>query len=94
MPRLIVRSREASGDSTGSTDTTLPAPTALLDWWNGAWYGWWKMTGCSGDYESMEGQWWDVCGCHRHRLGLYGHRHALGRGLHESRSPWFRVRSV
>ncbi len=34
-------SREASADSTGSTDTTLPAPTgdALLDWWNGAWYG-------------------------------------------------------
>ena len=35
---------------------------ALLDWWNGDWYGWWKMTGCYGDYESMEGSWWDVCG--------------------------------
>ena len=56
-------SREASADSTGSTDTTLPAPTgdALLDWWNGAWYGWWTMTGCSGTYESMAGQWWDAC---------------------------------
>ena len=56
-------SREASVDSTGSTDTTLPAPTgdALLDWWNGAWYGWWTMTGCSGAYESMSGQWWDAC---------------------------------
>ena len=56
-------SREASADSTGSTDTTLPAPTgdALLDWWNGAWYGWWTMTGCSGAYESMAGQWWDAC---------------------------------
>ena len=56
-------SREASADSTGSTDTTLPAPTgdALLDWWNGAWYGWWTMTGCSGAYESMSGQWWDAC---------------------------------
>ena len=56
-------SREASADSTGSTDTTLPAPTgdALLDWWNGAWYGWWTMTGCSGTYESMSGQWWDAC---------------------------------
>ena len=55
--------REASADSTGSTDTTLPAPTgdALLDWWNGAWYGWWTMTGCSGAYESMSGQWWDAC---------------------------------
>ena len=56
-------SREASADSTGSTDITLPAPTgdALLDWWNGAWYGWWTMTGCSGAYESMAGQWWDAC---------------------------------
>ena len=56
-------SREESADSTGSTDTTLPAPTgdALLDWWNGAWYGWWTMTGCSGAYESMSGQWWDAC---------------------------------
>ncbi len=56
-------SREASADSTGSTNTTLPAPTgdALLDWWNGAWYGWWTMTGCSGAYESMAGQWWDAC---------------------------------
>ena len=55
--------REASADSSGSTDTTLPAPTgdALLDWWNGAWYGWWTMTGCSGAYESMSGQWWDAC---------------------------------
>ena len=56
-------SREASADSTGSTNTTLPVPTgdALLDWWNGAWYGWWTMTGCSGAYESMAGRWWDAC---------------------------------
>ena len=56
-------SRETSADSTGSTNTALPAPTgdALLDWWNGAWYGWWTMTGCSGSYESMAGKWWDAC---------------------------------
>ena len=56
-------SREASADSTDSTNTTLPVPTgdALLDWWNGAWYGWWTMTGCSGAYESMAGRWWDAC---------------------------------
>ena len=56
-------SRETSADSTGSTNTALPAPTgdALLDWWNGAWYGWWTMTGCSGAYESMAGKWWDAC---------------------------------
>ena len=56
-------SRETSADSTGSTNAALPASTgdALLDWWNGAWYGWWTMTGCSGAYESMAGQRWDAC---------------------------------
>ena len=50
---------------TGMTDDgglTAATGDALLDWWNGAWYGWWKMSGCYGDYESMEGDWWDVCG--------------------------------
>ena len=43
---------------TNLTETGDP----LLDWWNGEWYGWWKMSGCYGYYESMEGKWWDVCG--------------------------------
>ena len=59
-----------AADTTGgeppvdSTLTSDPAENgdALLDWWNGEWYGWWKMTGCYGSYESMEGNWWDVCG--------------------------------
>ena len=34
----------------------------LLGWWNGDWYGWWKMTDCEGYYENMEGGWWDICG--------------------------------
>ena len=59
-----------TADTTGdeppvdSTLTSDPAETgdALLDWWNGEWYGWWKMSGCYGYYESMEGKWWDVCG--------------------------------
>ena len=63
--------REASAaDTTGgeppvdSALTSDPSETgdALLDWWNGEWYGWWKMSGCYGYYESMEGKWWDVCG--------------------------------
>ena len=63
--------REASAaDTTGgeppvdSALTSDPSETgdALLDWWNGEWYGWWKMTGCSGYYEDMEGDWWDICG--------------------------------
>ena len=32
---------------------------SLLDWWNGEWYGWWIMRGCSGAYEKYEGLWWD-----------------------------------
>ena len=44
---------DASPEKTGDT---------LLDWWNGDWYGWWQMTGCSGYYEEMEGEWWDICG--------------------------------
>ena len=44
------------------TSTMATTGDPLLDWWNGEWYGWWKMTGCYGDYESMEGSWWDVCG--------------------------------
>ena len=56
---------EAAGiDSTEDAVLTTSAASddALLDWWNGEWYGWWKMTGCTGSYESMEGQWWDICG--------------------------------
>ena len=47
------------GDGASSTEKT---DNALLDWWNGDWYGWWKMTSCAGDYEEMEGAWWDICG--------------------------------
>ena len=47
---------------TPGTDTMATTGDALLDWWNGEWYGWWKMSGCYGSYESMEGNWWDVCG--------------------------------
>ena len=66
-------SQESAGS--GASGTKLPGgngdplPTqpdgtgdALLDWWNGDWYGWWIMTGCWGYYEDMEGEWWDVCG--------------------------------
>ena len=53
-----------SGSSSTETGTTASASTgdALLDWWNGDWYGWWVMTGCYGYYEELEGQSWDVCG--------------------------------
>ena len=50
------------GVGTLGTNTTASTGDPLLDWWNGEWYGWWKMSGCYGYYESMEGNWWDVCG--------------------------------
>lgn len=54
-------SRESAGSGTAQSAGT---GDALLDWWNGDWYGWWIMTGCSGYYEDkgMEGAWWDICG--------------------------------
>ena len=59
-------SRESVGGSAPGSGITLPAGggETLLDWWNGDWYGWWVMTGCSGYYadEGMEGSWWDICG--------------------------------
>ena len=63
-PSELSRVEAAGAAAAGGELTTTPASSgdALLDWWNGEWYGWWKMTGCSGYYESMEGKWWDVCG--------------------------------
>ena len=34
---------------------------ALLDWWNGEWYGWWMMEKSTGIYEHLDGYWWDIC---------------------------------
>ena len=57
---------EAANVGTDILTTGIPIPQEtgdeLLDWWNGGWYGWWTMTSCTGGYEEMEGQWWDVCG--------------------------------
>ncbi len=44
---------DSSPEKTGDT---------LLDWWNGDWYGWWKMTECAGYYEGMDDSRWDICG--------------------------------
>ena len=53
---VTITFRKEGGSEAAATGDTL------LDWWNGDWYGWWKMSGCYGYYESMEGKWWDVCG--------------------------------
>ena len=41
--------------------TTASGGEQPRDWWNGDWYGWWLMTDCWGNYEDMDGEWWDVC---------------------------------
>lgn len=46
-----------------SETAEAPENNTLLDWWNGDWYGWWFMYGCKGDYESLEGSYWD-CEAH------------------------------
>lgn len=32
---------------------------ALLDWWNGGWYGWWIVRTATGDYADLQGEWYD-----------------------------------
>ena len=41
-------SRTIRADDAILADTAAPAGDALLDWWNGDWYGWWTMYGCYG----------------------------------------------
>lgn len=47
----------------GAGKSAKPAATgdALLDWWNGPWYGWWTLTGGDGEYEELSNEWWDCC---------------------------------
>ena len=42
-----VSADNASDPDDGDITTGAPSKTGdeLLDWWNGEWYGWWKMTG-------------------------------------------------
>ncbi len=54
------KTNEGGANLTGAAETG----DALLDWWNGDWYGWWIMTDCTGYYEekAMDYMWWDICG--------------------------------
>ena len=36
-------------------------PTAAPQTLSGDWYGWWHMNEVSGDWEHMDGYWWDCC---------------------------------
>lgn len=59
-PSTLSRGSASSTSNTGKNPTQTGSE--MKDWWNGDWYGWWIMTGCSGDYEDLEGAWWDICG--------------------------------
>lgn len=64
-PSTLSRETPANGmalpDMTEGT-SDIGDPPNPLSWWNGPWYGWWVMTDCTGYYEGMDGEWWDVCG--------------------------------
>lgn len=64
-PSTLSRETPANGmtlpDMTADTGD-IGDPPNPLSWWNGSWYGWWVMTDCTGYYEGMDGEWWDVCG--------------------------------
>lgn len=50
-----------SVDATPTEEETESAVAAYTDWWDGDWYGWWSISGGTGDYEDAVGYWWDVC---------------------------------
>ena len=50
-----------SPESQAGEITAAPTGDALLDWWNGDWYGWWIVTGADGDFEGWNNNWWDCC---------------------------------
>ncbi len=52
---------ESSGGSNGGSSTPSGEQTVFQQYWNGDWYGWWCMLNNTGDYEDMEGNWWDTC---------------------------------
>ena len=64
-PSTLSRETPANGmtlpDMTEDAGDIGDSPNPL-SWWNGPWYGWWVMTDCTGYYEGMDGEWWDVCG--------------------------------
>lgn len=60
--KLSRETPKAPTTKTTEKATTADSGDALLDFWNGDWYGWWIMTSCYGYYEEMEGMSWDICG--------------------------------
>ena len=59
-PSTLSRGSASSTSNTGKNPTQTGSE--MKDWWNGDWYGWWKMTECAGYYEGMDDSRWDICG--------------------------------
>ena len=51
----------ASASEPIDVPTEEPTGDALLDWWNGDWYGYWIVPAATGEYESLEGGAWACC---------------------------------
>ena len=60
--KLSRETPKAPATKTTEKAATADSGDALLDFWNGDWYGWWVMTGCYGNYEGMGSMSWDICG--------------------------------
>lgn len=60
-PTTLPRAESRTASSTGETTDYQPTGDALLDWWNGDWYGWWIVTGGSGEYAGWSNLRWDCC---------------------------------
>lgn len=63
-PTTLTREEAKPEPSAAEPDepmTAAPTGDVLLDWWNGDWYGWWKVASGDGDYEEWQGKWWDCC---------------------------------
>ncbi|MBR2531150.1 MAG: hypothetical protein IKE56_00600 [Lachnospiraceae bacterium] len=59
---------ETQEETEAETEAEVPAaglPEAgtgsYADYWGGSWYGWYEVESCSGEYEDLEGNWWDAC---------------------------------
>ena len=37
------------------------ASSPYADYWDRDWYGWYQFESCDGDYENLEGMWYDAC---------------------------------
>lgn len=51
----------APEDTSEETTEETPKVASYTDWWEGDWYGWWIMMDATGDYESVNEEWWDTC---------------------------------